>query len=56
METQNSNLEKDFHAVDYMRNVRKKMSELYLSDRGKYLEQIQKAMTDFKLLKSQSGQ
>lgn len=55
MKTQSNELEKDFHAVDYMRQTRNKLSELYLTDRQKYLEYIQKAMADFKLRQTQAS-
>lgn len=45
METKN---EKGFKAVEFMRQVREEMSALYITDRKKYFEEIQKAMTDFK--------
>ncbi len=48
METQNKNEENDFHAVDFMRQVRSEMTAKYLQDKGKYLEDLKKAMDTFK--------
>ena len=48
MRTQNNKLEKSFHAVEYMRQVREKLSEQYLTDKEKYLEFVSKAMEEFK--------
>ncbi len=45
METKN---EKGFKAVEFMRKVREEMSTLYITDKKRYFEEIQKAMTDFK--------
>ncbi len=42
METQNKNGENDFHAVDFMRQVRSEMTEKYLQDKGKYWEDLKK--------------
>lgn len=43
----------DFHAVEFMREVRTKHAEKYQADQREYLEDAQKAMEDFKrLLKS----
>lgn len=41
-------IEKGFKAVDFMRNVREELSDLYNTDKKRYFEEIQKAMTDFK--------
>ena len=40
---------KDFHAVEFMRKVRSELTELYLIDKPKYLEQLIEAMIEFKL-------
>lgn len=40
--------ETEFHAVEYMRQVRDKLSQQYLNDRQKYLEAARKAMEAFK--------
>lgn len=55
MKTRSNKIKKNFHAVDYMRQVRNKLSELYLTDKEKYLEYIRKAMSDFKIRQSQSA-
>ena len=48
MQTQNNKIEKNFHAVEYMREVSEKLSEQYLTDKEKYLEFVRKAMEEFK--------
>ncbi len=55
MKPLSNKIEKDFHAVDYMRQVRNKLSELYLTDKQKYLEYVRKAMADFKLRQTQTN-
>lgn len=55
MKNPSNKIEKDFHAVDYMRQVRNKLSELYLTDKQKYLDCIRKAMAEFKLRQSQAS-
>jgi hypothetical protein len=46
METNN---EKGFKAIEFMRKVREEMSALYITDKKRYFEEIQKAMADFKV-------
>ena len=41
--------ENEFHAVDFMRQIRGELTEIYLKDKQKYLEYLQKALDDFKL-------
>lgn len=48
MET-NKNITTEFHAVDYMRQIRTKLTTKYLQDKTKYLEYLKRAMEDFKL-------
>lgn len=48
MET-NNKTEKEFHAVDFMRQVRNELTEQFVIDKQKYLEFLKKAMEDFKL-------
>jgi hypothetical protein len=48
METNNKK-EKEFHAVDFMRQVRSELTEQFLQDKAKYLDYLQKTMEDFKL-------
>ena len=55
MKTQTSNIENEFHAVDFMRQVRSKLSDLYLTDKSKYLEHVRKAMENFKLRQKLGG-
>ena len=54
-EDTNDNIDKPFHAVDFMRQVRSKLSDLYLTDKQKYLEHVRKAMENFKLRQKQGG-
>ncbi len=48
MATQNKATEDEFHAVDFMRQVRSELSEKYLRDKEQYLKDLKKAMEDFK--------
>ncbi len=48
METRNKADEKEFHAVEFMRQVRGILSEKYLHDKTQYLEDLKNAMLDFK--------
>ena len=41
--------DKDFHAVDYMSQIREKLSAQYQTDKKKYLERAREAMAAFKL-------
>ncbi len=41
-------VDNDFHAVDYMRQVRAKLSQQYLADKESYLQFVRQAMSDFK--------
>ena len=43
-----------FKAVDFMRQVREDLSHLYSTDKQRYLEEIQKAMADFKTAREQA--
>ena len=47
MATQNKAVEEDFHAVEFMREVREKPSAEYQADREKYLKRVRKAMAAF---------
>jgi hypothetical protein len=48
MET-NKKAKENFHAVDYMRQVRNELTEQFLKDKERYLEFLQKALEEFKL-------
>lgn len=41
--------EKEFHAVEFMREVRSELTQQFLHDKQKYLEYLKQAMEDFKL-------
>jgi hypothetical protein len=45
----NKQKEKEFHAVDFMRQVRNELTEEFLHDKLKYLEYLKQSMEDFKL-------
>ncbi len=42
------NNKKEFHAVEFMREVRERLSELYMTDRNKYFAELAKATKEFK--------
>ena len=48
METKNKEIETEFHAVDFMRKVRLELSEKYLQNKEQYMNDLKKAMEDFK--------
>lgn len=45
----NNKTENEFHAVDFMRQIRSELTEIFLNDKQKYLEYLRKALDDFKL-------
>ena len=49
MENKNKNTIADFHAVDFMRQVRSELTEQFLQDKQKYFDYLKQAMEDFKL-------
>jgi hypothetical protein len=48
MENKNKNTTADFHAVDFMRQVRSELTEQFLQDKQKYFDYLKLAMEDFK--------
>lgn len=54
MET-NKKADKEFHAVEFMKQVRSELTALFLQDRQKYLEYLKKTMEDFKLRQQKAG-
>lgn len=46
---QTQTLNNDFKAVEFMRDIRTKLSEEYLQDQNKYWEHVKKAFESFKL-------
>ena len=48
MEKKNKIRDAEFHAVDFMRKVRRELSEKYLQDKEQYMKDLKKAMEDFK--------
>ena len=54
METQNNIPGTEFHAVDFMRQVRLKLSEQFLQDKQKYLNFLKHAMEDLKSRQKQA--
>ena len=49
MEKKNKTTEKDFHAVEFMRQVRTELTKEFLNDKQKYLSYLKKSMEEFKL-------
>lgn len=45
----NKKLNEEFHTVDYMRQIRNQYTDNFFADKQKYLDQLKKAMQDFKL-------
>lgn len=48
MENKNKNTTADFHAVDFMRQVRSELTEQFLQDKQKYFDYLKQVMEDFK--------
>lgn len=48
METKHKETKIEFRAVDFMRKVRRELSEKYLQNKEQYMEDLKKAMEDFK--------
>jgi hypothetical protein len=48
MESKNKNKAVDFHAVDFMRQVRSELTEQFLQDKQKYFDYLKQAMDNFK--------
>ncbi len=46
---ENKNTTTDFHAVDFMRQVRSELTEQFLLDKQKYFDYLKRAMDDFKI-------
>jgi hypothetical protein len=44
----NKHVENEFHAVEFMRQVRSEMAAQFLQDKKKYLNFLKEAMEDFK--------
>jgi hypothetical protein len=49
MENQNKNTSVDFHAVDFMRQVRNELTEQFLQDKQKYFDYLKQSMKNFKV-------
>ncbi len=49
MENKNKNTTVEFHAVDFMRQVRSELTEQFLQDKQKYFDYLKRAMDEFKL-------
>jgi hypothetical protein len=41
-------MDNEFHAVDFMRQVRSDLSQKYMQDKDRYLQDLKTAMEDFK--------
>ena len=48
MENKTKNSTGDFHAVEFMRQVRSELTEQFLHDKQKYFDYLKRAMEDFK--------
>lgn len=44
----NKKADKEFHTVEFMREVREELTEQFHQDKQKYLEYLRKSMEDFK--------
>ena len=44
----NNKTDEEFHAVEFMRQVRTELTEQFAQDKQKYLEYLRKSMQDFK--------
>lgn len=49
MENKNKNTPVEFHAVEFMRQVRNELTQQFLKDRQKYFDYLKRAMEEFKL-------
>lgn len=45
----NKQTKKEFHAVEFMRQIRHELTDQFLLDKQKYLDYLKQAMKDFKL-------
>ncbi len=48
METKNSKNKNEFHAVEFMREVRAELTQEFLQNKQKYLDHLHQVMTEFK--------
>lgn len=53
MESKNKNTVTEFHAVDFMRQIRGELTEQFLQDKQKYFDYLKQAMDNFKLRQKQ---
>lgn len=49
MENKTSDKSKTFHAVEFMKEVRSELTTKFLKDKSAYLDELKKAMKDFKV-------
>ena len=49
MENKTNKSSTEFHAVEFMRQVRSELSEQFLQDKKKYFEYLKRSMEDFKV-------
>lgn len=45
----NKQIPKEFHTVEFMRQVRSELTEQFLQDKQKYLDYLKEVMKDFKI-------
>jgi len=56
MENKTNHTTSDFHAIDFMRQVRSELTEQFLIDKQKYFDYLKRVMEEFKLRqKKQQG-
>lgn len=48
MKNKNNHPDSEFHAVEFMRQVRSEQTQKFLQDKQKYLDDVRTAMEDFK--------
>lgn len=48
MTTRNKNTDNQFHAIDFMRQVRSELSKKYVQYKDQYLQDVKTAMENFK--------
>jgi len=54
MKTKNKTDKKEFHAVEFMRQVRAELTDEFLKDKQKYFDYLNQAMENFKIQQKQA--
>ena len=55
MEIKKEDTTTEFHAVEFMRQVRNELTEKYFQDKGKYLDYLKTSMEEFKALQAKAS-